>query len=419
VSRGHFTRHVVLAGLVVAGVGLAPAAEAAVVDYIVVLREGVPLQAHLKSLRITPQRTYSHAATGYQATLNDPQYKRVLSSPDVTILTPNGVVASIPPTPAKVEEPPQPPQEPSNGVKRIGGLSSPTAAIDGVDTRIDIDVAVVDTGVEATHPDLNVVGGADCSGKNGGHLQDKHGHGTLVAGFVGAIDNAIGRVGVAPGARIWSVQVTNNAGIVTDGALLCAVDWLTANASTIEIANLSIAGPHPPTENCGIAPRKKDGDPIHAAICNSVGAGITYVVAAGNDSTDTIEVKPASYEEVITVSGISDKDGMPGGLGGNLNCLPEEVDDTFATFSNFGAAVDIAAPASCIGSTYLGGSYAVSSGTSFATPLTAGGAALYLVNNPSASPADVRAALISLAEAGPIPGDPDTFPEGILDVSTL
>jgi subtilisin family serine protease len=142
-------------------------------------------------------------------------------------------------------------------------------------------------------------------------------------------------------------------------------------------------------------------------------------VGAGNDSVDASDSLPASYDEVITVSAISDKDGQPGGLGGQLDCLPSELDDTFATFSNFGADVDISAPGACIGSTYPGGLYATDSGTSLATPLVAGAAALYIANHPGASPADVRAALISLAEPGPIPGDPDAFPEGIVNVSTL
>jgi subtilisin len=93
--------------------------------------------------------------------------------------------------------------------------------------------------------------------------------------------------------------------------------------------------------------------------------------------------------------------------------------DTFAFFSNFGPVVDIAAPGVCIGTLYPGGLYAAWTGTSFAAPLVSGAAALYIANHAGASPATVRAALISLAEPGPIPGDPDTYPEGIVNVSTL
>jgi subtilisin len=145
----------------------------------------------------------------------------------VTIVTPNTVFTTIEPM-AKPLPGPQPPQSPTNGAKRIGGLLSPTAAIDGVDTRIDIEAAVVDSGVDTAHPDLNVAGGIDCSGKNTGGTMDKNGHGTVVAGPVGAVDNSIGKVGVAPGAGIWAIQVLNNQGFITDAALICAIDWITA-----------------------------------------------------------------------------------------------------------------------------------------------------------------------------------------------
>jgi subtilisin len=94
-------------------------------------------------------------------------------------------------------------------------------------------------------------------------------------------------------------------------------------------------------------------------------------------------------------------------------------DDSFATFSNFGADVDLAAPGVCVGSTYLNGSYAIASGTSFSSPLVAGAAALYIATHPGATPADVKAALLAAAEPGPIPGDPDAYPEGVVNVSSL
>jgi subtilisin len=394
-------------------------AQAASGDYIVILRDGVSVQAHLKALKITPNRVYAYGATGYEAVLNDTQYQRELASPDVTIVTPNSVVTTIPPM-AKPQPGPQPPQFVTFAVRRIGALLSPTAAIDGVDTRVNVDIAIIDTGVDSTHPDLNVAGGYDCSGGNG--YQDRRGHGTMVAGFAGAIDNSIGVVGVAPGARIWAIQVTNNAGTITDGAVLCAVDWVTAHASTIEVANMSLGGPSPATDNCGIAVRKKDGDPLHAAICASVAAGVTYVVSAGNDSVDASGITPASYPEVITVSAMADTDGQPGGLGPAVlpGCEPgTPPDDTFATFSNFGPVVDISAPGVCVTSTYPGGLYANGSGTSFAAPLVSGAAALYISTHPGATPAQVRTALLAATEPGPITGDPDTYPEGIVNVSSF
>ncbi len=164
--------------------------------------------------------------------------------------------------------------------------------------------------------------------------------------------------------------------------------------------------------NCGLTRH----DSLHQAICASVAAGVTYVVAAGNFAADAANTIPAAYDEVITVSAIADSDGTSGGLGPST-CLGD-ADDSFAHFSNFGADVDIAASGECVISTALGGSgYGFGSGTSFATPAVAGAAALYLVTHPLASPAQVRAALIAAAEPGPITGDPDTFHEGVVNVA--
>src|SRR5438552_2815010 len=101
---------------------VAPPASGASGDYIVVLRDGVSLQAHLKALKITPNRLYQYAPTGYEAVLNDTQYQRELNSTDVVIITSNATLpVSFEPL-SKTGTPTQPPQSPTNGVKRIGGL---------------------------------------------------------------------------------------------------------------------------------------------------------------------------------------------------------------------------------------------------------------------------------------------------------
>jgi subtilisin family serine protease len=155
---------------------------------------------------------------------------------------------------------------------------------------------------------------------------------------------------------------------------------------------------------------------MHTAICRSVKAGVTYAVAAGNSAADASGHTPAGYEEVITVSALSDSDGAPGGRGGPPTCRTGELDDYFASFSNFGPAIDIAAPGVCIYSTWLSSGYNTISGTSMATPHVAGGAALYIAAHPGSTPAQVKAGLQAAQEPGPIPGDPDPFKEGILHV---
>ncbi|MDP9405377.1 MAG: S8 family serine peptidase, partial [Actinomycetota bacterium] len=267
------------------------------------------------------------------------------------------------------------------GIDRIDGELSTAVSGDGAGA-VDVDVAVIDTGIDTTHPDLNVVGGKNCS--TGASFDDGHGHGSHVAGTIAAKDDTAGVVGVAPGARLWAVRVLNNAGSGTTSSVICGIDYVTANASTIEVANMSLGGAGSDS-SCG------GSDAYHNAICASVDAGVTYAVAAGNDSSDANGSRPATYAEVMTVSALADFDGKSGGLAAPT-CRADE-DDTFANFSNFGADVDLIAPGVCINSTWKDGAYNTISGTSMASPHVAGAAALYKVANPTASPAQVQSAL--------------------------
>src|SRR5206468_7731729 len=108
------------------------------------------------------------------------------------------------------------------GISRIGANRSPVAAINGVDERVDADVAIVDTGITRV-ADLNVAGGYNCSTSNHGAWRDVYGHGTHVAGTVGALDNGSGVVGVAPGVRLWAVKILNDSG---EGLLSWYACWL-------------------------------------------------------------------------------------------------------------------------------------------------------------------------------------------------
>ena len=101
--------------------------------------------------------------------------------------------------------------------------------------------------------------------------------------MIGARDNNLGVIGTAPGTPLWSVRVVDDAGVITEEMLICAIDWVTATHkdddpdNDIAVANISIGGPGTETANCG-----KGTDPMHYAICRSVRAGVTYAVAAGN-----------------------------------------------------------------------------------------------------------------------------------------
>jgi subtilisin len=373
--------------------------------YIVVLEAGSTAgqvaQAHASQFGFVPTQVYRHALQGYAASMSAETAATIASLPGVDFVEQDRqvhIAAQTLPT----------------GINRIDADLSPTARINGVDERVAADVAVIDTGVSA-HPDLNVntAGGRNCiiSLLN---ANDDHGHGSHVAGTIGALDNGAGVVGVAPGARIWPVKVLNAAGSGLVSQIVCGIDYVTSKAGQIDVANMSLSGGGSDDGNCG----NTNNDSEHRAICASVAAGITYVVAAGNDSRNAAQSTPASYDEVITVSALADFNGQPGG-GAAATCTSDQ-DDTFASFSNFGPDVDIIAPGVCIYSTTSGSSYATMSGTSMASPHVAGAAALYRAVNPTASPATVRAALLSAANTNwSSSDDPDGTHEPLLNVATF
>ena len=341
---------------------------------------------------------YEYALRGYAARMSDQAAARLAQDPRVASVERDQVVTAFA-------------QTMPTGIDRIDGEASSTAAGNGSGV-VDVDVAVIDTGISA-HPDLTIAGGKNCV-TGGKSYADGNGHGTHVAGTIGAKDDASGVVGVAPGARLWAVRVLNNQGSGSRSTILCGVDWVTQNRATIDVANMSLGGSG--TEPAAAPGVCTTGDSYHDAICRSVGYGVTYVVAAGNSAADAKGFVPAAYDEVITVSALADFNGLPGG-GGAATCRAD-VDDTFADFSNFGADVDLIAPGVCINSTWPGGGYNTISGTSMASPHVAGAAALYKAANPTASPAAVKAALVGAGTTDwDITTDRDAFLEPLLNVA--
>ena len=371
-----------------------------------------------------PANVFSTVLGGFSARLTPVQVATIGSDPSVASVTPDASV--------KLEESPRDgpliaenqvslssPAVPA-GIRRIGATHSETADIDGGGGRVDVDVAVIDTGIDSSHPDLNVAGGYNCTSDNRGAWQDGNGHGTHVAGTIGALDNGSGVVGVAPGARLWALKVLNNAGEGLVSWMVCGIDWITAKRAgdtrqpLIEVANMSLRANLPSggdDHDCGRTIR----DAMHAAICRSVAAGTVYVVAAGNDQNDASRYRPGTYSEAITVSAMTDYDGRPGGLGSRpFGCTGGYPDDTWAGFSNFGSDVDLIAPGVCVLSTWAGNRYAYASGTSMASPHVAGAAALYLVRFPGARPQQVRMALEHAARTDwKRSTDPDGNPDPI------
>ena len=392
-------------------------------QYIVTLDKGVDPASVANEMAaqhgLGIRHVYRHAIKGFAARIPAGRLKVLARDPRVVAVTADEFVhlnkkCATPPCSGGGgggEDPAPPPAGPAQvtpfGVLRIQGDLSSTVAGNG-SGAVDVDVAVIDTGIMSGHSDLNVVGGINCSKGRADKYDDGNGHGTHVAGTIAALDNSIGVVGVAPGARLWAVRVLNNAGSGFTSDVICGIDWVTANADTIEVANMSLGGSGTDT---GCA-----GHPQHQAICNSVAAGVTYVVAAGNDTEDAANHVPASYDEVITVSALADFNGEAGG-GAAATCR-SDVDDTFANFSNYGPDVDIIAPGVCIESTWNDGGLYTISGTSMASPHVAGAAALYKATYPSASPDVVKAALVGAGNDNwNNSDDGDVVKEPMLDVT--
>jgi subtilisin family serine protease len=310
------------------------------------------------------------------------------------------------------------------GIQRIFADDNANIDIDGSDDyRIDVDVAVIDTGVDFEHPDLIIVAGVDCtvssgggppwarryycSGTEGTGGDDDHYHGTHVAGTIGAIDNDIGVVGVAPGARLWAVKVLNSSGSGYSSGVIAGIDYVAANADYIEVANMSLSG-------TGYSQAEYD------AIQGAVNKGVAFAVAAGNDGDNANNYSPAGFDNVLTVSALADFDGAPGGSG-SPTCRSDQ-DDTLADFSNWGTALDIAAPGVCIYSTFPieQGEYGTISGTSMASPHVAGALALLAsANNPvnAAGVEDLYEAVITAGNFNWTDDSGDGIQERLLDVT--
>lgn len=226
-----------------------------------------------------------------------------------------------------------------------------------------VKVAVIDTGIDGRHDDLNVVGGYNCSqderGPEGYDI-DPHGHGTHVAGTVGARHNDIYVTSPAPGVPLLSEVTFGASGSASGAMVLCAVNK--ALEHDADIISASLGGGHVATR-CG-------GPSVYTNGWCKAARRAVVVVAAGNDAVDAIHKGPANVPGVVTVGAIVDFDGQPGGLGlGHPGCGFAHRDDYLAVFSNWGSTVDVVGPGACILSTMPGQSWGYNSGTSMITPL--------------------------------------------------
>jgi hypothetical protein len=283
------------------------------------------------------------------------------------------------------------------GILRMGITNFPVAHINstsywdstlGVSTPIDVDVAVLDSGIDLGQPDLTVVDAQDFTG-TGWNGQDCSGHGTTVAGVIGAINNTFDVVGVAPGVRLWDVQVLCGGTWTT---ALAGLNYVSQHADRISVVNMSLS---------------LTGDPrpcvsVEAAVTSLVNEGIVVVAAAGNSGKDI--AGPDGVFGVNPTTGVCD-DSLPSGLPEVMAVSAMDVHTdqmtSYTTYSyvprpiNYvqspGGAIDVAAPGSDTGDpsggilttadTVTGRSTETSSGTSMAAPHVAGLVALYIAAN--------------------------------------
>jgi subtilisin family serine protease len=239
-------------------------------------------------------------------------------------------------------------------------------------TGVGVTVAVVDTGVDPTAPDLagqTVAGASFLNGVQGAATPDPNGHGTHVSGIIAAVqNNGTGVTGVAPGAKVMPLQAVDANGSATVADVAAAFNY--AGQNGIRIVNASLSG-------------ATTSQTLEQSIANN--ANTLYVVAAGNNSSDNDSPSTPTYPCDLPDA--------------NVICVgASDQNDQRASFSNYGAAsVDLFAPGVNIASTWLTsqGSYVYASGTSMATPMVSGTLALMLAQNPALTAAQLKAKLLA------------------------
>ncbi|SCF16180.1 Peptidase inhibitor I9 [Micromonospora viridifaciens] len=365
------------AAVSVAAVGVGAAANAAPAEgtvraangasvagsYIVVLKDraGDQVAAVAQEHGASMTHQYRSALKGFASRMSEQQARRLAADPRVAYVQQDGIFNVT----ATQTNPP------SWGLDRIDQRNRPLSSSYTYNTTAgNVKAYIIDTGIRVTHSDF---GGRAAWGTNttgDGNNTDCNGHGTHVAGTVGGAS-----YGVAKNVQLVAVKVLNCSGSGTTSGVVAGVDWVTAqknsNPSQPMVANMSLGGGADTT--------------LDNAVKRSIAAGVTYAIAAGNGNIigiaqDACKSSPARVPEAITVSATDNTDKK-------------------ASWGNYGTCVDLFAPGVNITSAWYSNdtSNNTISGTSMATPHVAGAAALYLANNPSASPATVAAAINSNA----------------------
>lgn len=317
------------------------------------------------------QFRYKHALRGFAAKLTPAAVEALRNDPRVAYIEQDQIAHAI----ATQTNPP------SWGLDRVDQHPLPLDnSYTYNQTGAGVDAYCIDTGILFSHVDF---GGRAVTGVDeitpGGTAADGNGHGTHTAGTIGG-----STYGVAKSARLIAVRVLDNAGSGSYSQVIAGVDWVTADHTTRPaVANMSLGGPVSAA--------------LDQAVRNSIADGVTYCVSAGNSSVDASTQSPAGVAEAITVGAT-------------------DINDGFASFSNFGSGVDISGPGVNITSDWFTSNTATNtiSGTSMSSPHVAGAAALYLEANPTATPSQVSAGLVAASTSGVITSLPSGTPNRLL-----
>jgi subtilisin family serine protease len=329
----------------------ADAATAVSGSYIVMLDEKADKADLAEEYGGTLKRNYNSAINGFSADgLSETEAERLAADPAVAKVVQNKKFHID----ATQDNPP------SWGLDRIDqtGTEGDSAYTYPDAAGGDVTAYVIDTGVRVTHNDFEgrATSGFDAV-DNDDDADDGNGHGTHVAGTIAGASH-----GVAKEAKIVAVRVLDDAGSGTTEQVVAGIDWVTANHEGPSVANMSLGGGADPA--------------LDAAVQKAIASGVTFAVAAGNESSDAGGGSPSRVPEAITVASST-------------------VDDEQSPFSNFGSVVDVYAPGSDITSTWNDSDDGTNtiSGTSMATPHVVGAAAVYLGGHPDATPEEVATAL--------------------------